>query len=108
MSQPVSTHHNSTLKPETLAQVPPAMQTIVDKGDLSGAVTLIWRHGEIAQLNTVGWRDIEAKLPMQRDTLFRIASMTKPITSVAIMMLLEEGRLEIGRASCRERVSLVV
>ena len=96
MSQPVSTHHNFTLKPETLAQVAPAMQTIVDKGDLSGAVTLIWRHGEIAQLNTVGWRDIEAKLPMQRDTLFRIASMTKPITSVAIMMLLEEGRLALN------------
>jgi CubicO group peptidase (beta-lactamase class C family) len=78
-----------------LAQVPAALQTKVDDGTLSGFVTLAWRHGETAQVNTIGWRDIAAKAPMQRDTLFRIASMTKPITSVTALMLMEEGKLKL-------------
>ena len=78
-----------------LAQVQPALQSVVDSGDLSGAVTLIWRGGEELQFNAVGQRNIEAGLPMTRDTLFRIASMTKPITTVAAMMLLEEGKLAL-------------
>ncbi|HEY2754077.1 serine hydrolase domain-containing protein [Phenylobacterium sp.] len=76
-----------------LAQISPALQSVVDAGDLSGFVTLIWRKGEIAQVTTVGHRDVEAALPMTRDTLFRIASMTKPVTSIAALMLLEEGKL---------------
>lgn len=76
-----------------LAQIQPALQATVDQGALSGMVTLIWKGGEIVQLNTVGFRDIAAKAPMQRDTLFRIASMTKPVTSLAAMMLIEEGKL---------------
>ena len=78
-----------------LAAIPAALQPVIDAGDLSGFVTLLWRKGEIAQVNTLGWRDVEAKAPMTRDTLFRIASMTKPITSVAAMMLYEEGRFEL-------------
>jgi CubicO group peptidase (beta-lactamase class C family) len=78
-----------------LAQIPPALQAVVDAGDLSGFVTLIWRKGEEAQVNTVGWRDVEAGAPMTRDTLFRIASMTKPVTSIAALMLLEEGKLRL-------------
>ena len=80
---------------EGLAQVSPALQAVVDAGDLSGFVTLLWRKGETAQVNTVGYRDVAAKAPMQRDTLFRIASMTKPVTSVAALMLLEEGKLRL-------------
>ncbi|MBI3674985.1 MAG: beta-lactamase family protein [Proteobacteria bacterium] len=79
-----------------LAQIAPAMQAVVEAGDLSGMVTLIWRKGEEIQLNAIGRRDIEAKKPMTRDTLFRIASMTKPITSVAALMLLEEGKLKLS------------
>jgi CubicO group peptidase (beta-lactamase class C family) len=78
-----------------LAQVAPALQAVVDAGDLSGVVSLIWRKGEIVQVNTVGCRDIASKAPMTRDTLFRIASMTKPVTSVAALMLLEEGKLKL-------------
>src|SRR5882724_4037413 len=78
-----------------LAQIPPALQAVVDAGDLSGFVTLVWRKGEAAQLNTVGWRDVAAGEPMTRDTLFRIASMTKPVTSIAALMLLEEGKLSL-------------
>lgn len=78
-----------------LAQIPPALQAVVDAGDLSGFVTLIWRKGQEAQVNTVGWRDVEAGAPMTRDTLFRIASMTKPVTSIAALMLLEEDKLRL-------------
>lgn len=80
---------------EGLAAIPAALQPVVDAGDLSGFVTLLWRKGEIAQVNALGWRDVSAKTPMTRDTLFRIASMTKPITSVAALMLMEEGKLRL-------------
>ena len=78
-----------------LAQIPPALQAVVDAGDLSGFVTLVWRKGEEAQVLTIGQRDVEATLPMTRDTLFRIASMTKPVTSIAALMLWEEGKLRL-------------
>ncbi len=78
-----------------LAAIPASLAPVVEAGDLSGFVTLLWRKGELAQVNTLGLRDVEAGLPMTRDTLFRIASMTKPITSVAAMMLLEEGKLSL-------------
>jgi CubicO group peptidase (beta-lactamase class C family) len=75
-----------------------ALQAVVDSRQLAGAATLTWRarpgSGE-AQTACVGWRDIEADLPVERDTIFRIASMTKPITSVAALMLVEEGRIAL-------------
>src|SRR6516165_11779507 len=78
-----------------LAKIAPALRSVIDAGDLSGFVTLIWRKGEELQFNAIGKRDIEAGLPMTRDTLFRIASMTKPVTSVAALMLMEEGKLRL-------------
>jgi CubicO group peptidase (beta-lactamase class C family) len=78
-----------------LVQIPPALQAVADAGDLSGFVTLIWRKGEVAQVNTIGCRDVGTSAPMTRDTLFRIASMTKPVTSIAALMLLEEGKLRL-------------
>lgn len=83
------------LAPEGMAQIAPSLQAVVDAGDLAGLVTLVWRKGEIAQLNTLGKRNIESGAPMEADTIFRIASMTKPITSVAALMLLEEGKLKL-------------
>ena len=65
-------------------------------GDLSGAVTLIWRDGDTAKVDTLGVRNLETGQPMERDTLFRIASMTKPITTVAALMLMEEGRFALS------------
>lgn len=78
-----------------LKAIGPALQGVVDAGDLSGFVTLVWRGGEVVQVDTVGRRDVAGDKPMTRDTLFRIASMTKPITSTAALMLLEEGRLKL-------------
>lgn len=68
----------------------------VDAGLLSGAVTCVWHRGEVLQVNEIGYRDVEAGLPMQRDTIFRIASMTKPVTVAAAMALVEEGRLALS------------
>ena len=81
--------------PAALAEIAPALQSVVDSGDLSGAVTLVWRKGEEVAFDAVGMRDIAAGKPMTRDTLFRIMSMTKPITSVAALMLMEEGKLKL-------------
>ncbi|MGW1676199.1 serine hydrolase domain-containing protein [Saccharopolyspora sp. NPDC002376] len=67
----------------------------VDTGKLPGWLVLVARHGKIAHLGTHGMRDVETSAPVLPDTLFRIYSMTKPITSTAIMMLLEEGALQL-------------
>ena len=68
-------------------------KAVIDAGDLSGFVTLVWRKGEIAQVLTPSaGATSRPGLPMTRDTLFRIASMTKPVTSIAALMLLEEGQ----------------
>ena len=68
----------------------------VEAGLLSGAVTCVWHRGEVLQVNEIGHRDVGAQLPMQRDTIFRIASMTKPVTVAAAMALAEEGRLALS------------
>ncbi|MEV3904308.1 serine hydrolase domain-containing protein [Mycobacterium sp. NPDC050551] len=72
-----------------------SIRDAVDAGVLAGAVTLVWRGGRIEQVNEIGHRDIEAGLPMRRDTVFRIASMTKPVTVAAAMALVEEGKLAL-------------
>src|SRR5437868_9700628 len=72
-----------------------AIEAVVSSGALAGAVTLVWRGGEVVQSAAVGWRDMEARRPMERDTLFRIASLSKPITSTAALQLFEEGRFAL-------------
>ncbi|MCB9648194.1 MAG: beta-lactamase family protein [Deltaproteobacteria bacterium] len=62
---------------------------------LAGANALLWRRGELVAVACAGVRDLDAGLPVERDTVFRIASMSKPITTVAALMLLEEGRFEL-------------
>jgi CubicO group peptidase (beta-lactamase class C family) len=73
-----------------------AISKIVNAGGLAGAATLVWRDGKVIQTAAVGWRDVESKLPIERNTLFRIASMTKPITSTVALMLVEEGRFALS------------
>jgi CubicO group peptidase (beta-lactamase class C family) len=80
---------------EGLAKIAPALQAVVNNGHLSGVVTLLWRNGEVADVTTVGQRDLASGVPMTRDTLFRIASMTKPVTSAIALMLLEDGKLKL-------------
>ena len=80
---------------ERLAKIQPAMQALVDSGKFAGVLTLIARKGKIVHFETAGLRDRESNKPMTEDTLFRIYSMTKPVTSVAIMMLYEAGKLKM-------------
>ncbi|ORA34988.1 serine hydrolase domain-containing protein [Mycobacterium aquaticum] len=72
-----------------------SIREAIDAGLLSGAVTLVWQSGKVLQVNELGYRDVDARLPMQRDTIFRIASMSKPVTIAAAMALLEEGKLRL-------------
>ncbi|MEH6790839.1 serine hydrolase domain-containing protein [Parasphingorhabdus sp.] len=81
--------------PTEPVDVRPSLQSFVDSGELAGVVTLASHHGEIVQADAVGWRDIESRSPMRMNSLFRIASMSKPVTSVAAMMLVEEGRIAL-------------
>lgn len=72
-----------------------AISRYVEAGELAGVAALVWRKGEIVRLATVGRRDLATGLPVERDTIFRIASMTKPVTSVAVMMLVEQGEVAL-------------
>ncbi len=68
----------------------------VTTGSLAGAAALVWQDGKVIQSAAVGWRNIELNLPIERNTLFRIASMTKPITSTVALMLFDEGRFALN------------
>ena len=83
------------LSTERLSRIDKVMEAHVAQQKIAGGVTLIARHGKIAHLGTYGMMDVEAEKPMMPDTIFRIASMTKPITSVAVMMLYEEGHFRL-------------
>lgn len=80
---------------DTSARIRSRMQSFIDRKEISGAVTLVGRTDGIISVDAVGRRNIEADLPMRPDTLFRIASMTKPITAIGIMMLADEGKLAV-------------
>ena len=67
-------------------------QNYIQPGKIPGAVTLVARHGKVLWCEAQGLRDVERNLPMERDTVFRIYSMTKPITSIAMMQLYEQGK----------------
>lgn len=77
---------------ERLQRLSQRMQEYVDKGQVAGVVTLVARHGQIVHYEARGYRNREEKVPMKEDDIFVIMSMTKPIASVALMMLFEEGR----------------
>lgn len=81
------------ISPERLGRLKQAIQDYVDQGRLAGAVVQIRQDGREVFSVAAGWRDKEAKSPMQTDTIFRIASQSKALTSVAIMMLSEDGKL---------------
>lgn len=81
---------------QALARIPARMKAYVDQGAIAGVVTLLQRHGVLAELDAAGFEDLESKRPMRADSIFQIMSMTKPFTGVAIMMLAEEGRLRLN------------
>ena len=82
---------NTGFSAEGLAKLDARMKEAVDKGEVSGVVTLLVRHGEVAQFKAHGVQSFESNVPMSEKTLFRIYSMTKPVTGVAMMQLYEKG-----------------
>jgi CubicO group peptidase (beta-lactamase class C family) len=86
----------SGLDPNRLAQIPVRMKALVEQGAAAGVVTLVARHGAIAELDATGYQNLETRKPMAQDTIFQIMSMTKPLTGIGIMMLMEEGKLGIN------------
>jgi CubicO group peptidase (beta-lactamase class C family) len=81
---------------ERLSRIHDAVQRHLDAKAIAGAVTMVVRNGRIAHLEAHGLIDIEANRPMPKDGVFRLASMSKPITAVAVMMMIEEGKLRLN------------
>lgn len=81
---------------ERLAGMTQTMQSFVDQGKYAGVVTLVARHGKVVHLDAVGKQDVESGTPMATDSIFRIYSMSKPITGVAMMILFEQGKWQLN------------
>ena len=80
---------------EILSQIPQRMKSFIDQQTVAGAVTLVAHGSDIVEFDATGMADIEASRPMQKDTIFQIMSMTKPVTAIGIMMLAEQGKLAL-------------
>lgn len=83
------------LSSERLQRINQMIQRYIDGGEITGAITMVSRRGKVAHFEAQGQMDLETKAPMRKDAIFRIASMSKPITAVAILILMEEGRLRL-------------
>jgi len=93
---PMAKPESVGMSSERLARLSGGMKSLVEQGRLAGAVTMVARHGKLVEFDAVGKRDVAANAPMQKDSIFRIYSMTKPITGVAMMMLFEEGKWQLN------------
>ncbi len=93
---PTATPESVGLSEERLGRITEALKASIAKGDIPGAVLLISRKGKVAYFEAMGSLDPEKKTPMTKDGIFRIYSMTKPIATVAAMMLFEEGKLGLS------------
>ncbi len=89
----LSKAEDAGISSERLKRIHPLIQSHIDAKDLSGAVTLVVRRGKLVHFEAQGSTDFESNRPMRTDTLFRMASMTKPITAAAVLMMMEEGKL---------------
>lgn len=81
----------AAVNPVQLAKIPERMRQFVEKGRVAGMVTLVAHRGRVVHQQAVGVMDLETKRPMEMETLFHIASMTKPITALAVMTLVDDG-----------------
>ncbi len=81
---------------ERLARIHETMQRYIEANQISGAVTLVARKGKVAHVEAHGMSDLESKKPMTRNTVFRIWSMSKPVAAVAVLMLMEEGKIRLN------------
>ena len=93
---PTATPEAVGLSTERLDRMHKGMQGFVDRHEAGGILTLVARDGKVVDVQAFGFQDVEGKKPMRTDTIFRIASMSKAITTVGVMMLYEEGKLALG------------
>lgn len=84
------------LSSERLGRIHEAMERHIEAGNITGAVTLVARNGRIAHFEAHGLMDLDSEMPMRKDAAFRIMSMTKPIMAVAVLMMLEEGKIGLA------------
>ena len=89
---PLASPESVGFSTEGLKTFQQTMRALVDDGKLAGVTTLVARHGKVVLLDAYGVQDLETRTPVTKDTIFRIASMTKPIVGVAMMMLWEQGK----------------
>ena len=87
---------NAQMDAERLKMIPARMKSFVEQGTMAGAVMLVARRGEVVALEAVGFQDLERRKPMRADTIFDTRSVTKVVTAVGIMILMEEGRLALN------------
>jgi CubicO group peptidase (beta-lactamase class C family) len=92
---PTAGPEQAGLSSQKLAKIKPALQMLIDNKNVAGAVTLVARRGKVVYFEAQGLCDIDAQKAMQKDTIFRIYSMSKPVTSTAVMMLYDEGKIEL-------------
>ena len=92
---PTATPEDVGVSSERLKRITEIGQSMVDEGQVAGIITQIARHGKIIHTDVIGARGLEDSRPLEEDALFRIYSMTKPITAVAAMMLYEEGKFHL-------------
>ena len=92
---PITEPESAGMSSERLKRLSEAVGAYIDRGQVAGTVTLVARRGKVVHFEAQGERWSEEGVPMTRDTIFRIASMTKPIASVALMTLYEEGRFQL-------------
>ena len=96
LAQPAAKPEDAGMSTERLKRIHESIQRHVDAGEICGAVTLVARRGRVVHFEAHGLMDIESKKPMEKDAIFRLASMTKPITGVAVLMLVEEGKIRLN------------
>jgi CubicO group peptidase (beta-lactamase class C family) len=84
------------LDPECLSRISTRMKSLVDAGAIAGAVTLVARNGKVFHLEATGFQDLESRKPMRTNTIFDVRSVTKTVTAVAVMTLIEEGKLGLN------------
>jgi CubicO group peptidase (beta-lactamase class C family) len=103
LTAPIAAGSVAVTKPEEvgiatdrLRRIHETIQRHIDAKDIAGAVTLVARRGRIAHFEAHGFMDLSSKKPMTEDAIFRLASMSKPVTAVAILMLFEEGKLRLN------------
>ena len=92
---PMTAPKDAGFSAEHLERIRPVMQGYVDDGRIAGFLTVVARRGKVIHFETIGMGDIENNKPIEADTIFRIHSMSKPITSVAVMILYEEGHFQL-------------